>query len=79
MPIRALEYLPYVSQWYLSHNVQIPVIDITESTDAVGDALLDAVKTYGFVFIKNLGLDFKPQEVKRTFELASLALAYDSI
>jgi len=49
--------------------LDIPVVDIN-AENAV-DTLLDAAKTYGFIFVKHENLDPSPSEVDSMFELVS--------
>lgn len=50
---------------------QIPVIDISGSLheDDVAQQLVDAVTTYGFVYIKNEGKDIPVEAIEKQFKL----------
>ena len=51
-------------------RVQIPVIDISEASEAdTADQLVDAVARYGFVFVKGEEIGFKRQILDDTFAL----------
>ncbi|KAI9820962.1 MAG: hypothetical protein M1832_003434 [Thelocarpon impressellum] len=50
-------------------HVEIPVVDISTSSQEVGGALVDAVARSGFVFIKDQHNRLTPQVVDRAFEL----------
>jgi isopenicillin N synthase-like dioxygenase len=54
-------------------TAQIPVIDISggQSEAEVGQALVDAAATYGFVYVKNAGKDIPVAAINRMFELVS--------
>jgi isopenicillin N synthase-like dioxygenase len=55
----------------MSSDEQIPVIDISGelSRPEIAKALVDAVATNGFVFVKNLGQDIPVEVLDNTFEL----------
>lgn len=51
-------------------SLQIPVIDLSEASEAnTADQLVDAVARYGFVFIKGEGTGFTKQIFDDTFAL----------
>ena len=51
-------------------RVQIPVIDISEASEAdTADQLVDAVARYGFVFVKGDEIGFTRQILDDTFAL----------
>lgn len=50
--------------------IQLPVIDISDPTAAVGRQMIDAAIKYGFFYIEdNTGQDFDADVVDRAFEL----------
>lgn len=56
----------------MSSTQQIPVIDVSgnDPSAKVAEALVGAVATYGFVFVKNdLGKDIPIEAIDSTFEL----------
>ncbi|KAI9759231.1 MAG: hypothetical protein M4579_002519 [Chaenotheca gracillima] len=50
--------------------MDIPVIDVASVNSQTGRELVDAAEKYGFIFIKNRGLDISTSEVDRIFELS---------
>ena len=54
---------------FLSH---IPIIDISESDKDIPAKLVDAAATYGFVYIKSVGLDFTREIIDHVFALVCL-------
>jgi hypothetical protein len=58
----------------MSITTQIPVIDISGDVPEaeVAEALVDAVATNGFVYVKNLGKDIPIEMIERTFGLVSI-------
>jgi hypothetical protein len=51
--------------------VQIPVINISEPNESVGDALIDAASKHGFLYVESKGTGFTAEYVDRAFELVS--------
>jgi isopenicillin N synthase-like dioxygenase len=53
------------------HTVQIPVIDISGPLpeSEIGEQLVDAAATYGFVYVKNEGKDIPIQAIDSIFDL----------
>jgi hypothetical protein len=58
----------------MSSNGLIPVIDISGELprSEIAKALVDAVATNGFVFVKNIGQDIPVEVLDNTFELVRL-------
>lgn len=54
-----------------SHEMKIPVIDISNPNDDVARQILDAASTHGFLFIKNDGVTISPQDIDDMFKLVS--------
>jgi isopenicillin N synthase-like dioxygenase len=52
--------------------VQIPVINISEPNESVGDALIDAASKHGFIYVESKGTGFTAEYVDRAFELSKL-------
>ena len=52
-----------------SDAIQIPVINISDPTAALGDALIDAASNYGFIYIESKGSGFTEEDVNRAFEM----------
>ncbi|SLM38309.1 Oxoglutarate/iron-dependent dioxygenase [Lasallia pustulata] len=52
---------------FLSH---IPIIDISESDKDIPAKLVDAAATYGFVYIRSVGLDFTREIIDHIFALS---------
>lgn len=52
-------------------NAQIPIINISEPNESVGDALIDAASKYGFIYVESKGTGFTAEHVDRAFELVS--------
>ena len=59
----------------LSH---IPIIDISNPDQDTPAKLVDAAATYGFVYIKSVGLDFTHDIVDHVFALVCLVLFFPS-
>jgi hypothetical protein len=51
--------------------VDLPVINISDSTPEVGRQMIDAASKHGFLYIDTRGTDFTPEIVERQFELVS--------
>lgn len=50
--------------------IQLPVLDISDPTKAVGRQMIDAAVKYGFFYIEdNTGGDFNADVINRAFEL----------
>jgi hypothetical protein len=52
--------------------VQIPVINISDPAEDVGEALVHAAAKYGFIYVESKGTGFTPGHVDRAFELVGL-------
>ena len=51
--------------------IQLPVIDISAETSAVGKSMIDAAVKYGFFYIDSKGTPFSEEVVDREFQLVS--------
>lgn len=50
--------------------IKLPILDISDSDETrVAAELIDAAKTQGFVYIKNLGVDIPSSVVDHAFDL----------
>ena len=47
----------------------IPVIDIRNEDSQTGEQLIEAVSTWGFVFVRGPGLGFSAQAINDVFQL----------
>ncbi|KZF26578.1 oxidoreductase-like protein [Xylona heveae TC161] len=50
--------------------VELPIIDLSKPSAEVGEEIVNAAATYGFLYIKNTGRDIKPEAIERAFELS---------
>lgn len=59
-------------------TADIPVIDITKpgASTRIGEELIDAAATYGFVFINCQGTGFTSEDIDGAFGLASSHYLY---
>ncbi len=48
-------------------TLDIPVIDITDTGHAIGDSLVQAAAKFGFVFVRDCGVDIPPEEINSIF------------
>jgi hypothetical protein len=53
-------------------ELQLPVLDISNSDNETAKALVEAVTHYGFVFIKNNNAEIPPTDVTGMFDLVLL-------
>ena len=50
-------------------NTHIPVIDISNVNDEVGETLVEAASKWGFVYIRSHGLDMTAETVNHVFDI----------
>ena len=62
-----------------SSNLQIPVIDISQTNMSTADSLVKALAQHGFAFINGQGLGFTPEILDNVFGLVGLLLLIGSI
>ena len=58
-------------QFQGSESVNLPVVNISESTAEIGRHMVDAAARYGFLYIDTRGTGFTPEIVERQFELVN--------
>jgi isopenicillin N synthase-like dioxygenase len=51
---------------------QLPVLDISVPNHEIAGHLVETISQYGFVYIKNHGLDLPPQEIDDMFQLVQI-------
>ena len=51
------------------HQNTIPVIDISNPSDAVALQVLEAASTHGFLYIKNDGVTIPPKDIDDMFKI----------
>lgn len=66
-------YLYFHYQLTMTGNADIPVIDISNPSQAVAQKVLDAATSHGFLFIKNDGVTIPPKDIDNMFQLVSLS------
>jgi hypothetical protein len=49
--------------------IQLPVINISEATPTVGQAMIDAATKYGFLYVDSESTDFSTENVEEAFQL----------
>ena len=52
-----------------SDKIQIPIIDIRDSSDQTADELVEAIANSGFVFIRGAGTGFDAEVISNIFEI----------
>ncbi|KAK2879309.1 hypothetical protein FQN49_001005 [Arthroderma sp. PD_2] len=51
-------------------QIQLPIIDISNATAAVGKEVIDAARQYGFLYVDTASSCFSKEEIDSTFEMA---------
>ena len=59
-------------------STHIPVIDISNVDDEVGENLVEAASEWGFIYISSHGLDMTAETVNRTFDIVGLIHTVDN-
>lgn len=49
--------------------IQLPVINISEATPAVGKAMIDAAAKYGFLYVDSEGCGIPAEDVDAAFDM----------
>jgi hypothetical protein len=71
--IHSISYYPTSAMSQIPETAQIPVIDISgvQPEAEVGQALVDAAATSGFVYVRNEGRDIPVAAIDRMFDLVN--------
>lgn len=59
-------------------SIQLPVLDVSQPGPETAKDLIEAVKNYGFVFIKNNHSEIPVADVDNMFALVSLRFSTDT-
>lgn len=57
-----------------TESIQLPVLDVSQLGPETANDLIEAVKNYGFVFIKNNHSEIPVNDIDNMFALVSLQL-----